>query len=106
MLAEKKANKEQKIETMQKKISDMKEIGIERLNTMRGKTIKGIINNVNGKNIYVNISPTLTGIVKLETKKHIWETGDELEVKIDAIPEKVKRAGDTEGQILTFSINQ
>ncbi|MEI7557286.1 MAG: hypothetical protein WCJ45_00020 [bacterium] len=99
---------EETIKNVQRNIKKLPEREISTLHTLKKEetAIKGIINNVNGKNIYINISPTLTGLVKLDTKKHERQMGDEIQVKIDTVPEKIKKIGENEGQILTLSFSQ
>lgn len=64
-----------KHEKKQQNTPEMKEKAIQQLaeidpKTLEiGKTLTGVVNNVNGKNIYVNITPTIIGMIKCEQKE-------------------------------------
>lgn len=57
----------------------------EKINRHENPYITGIINNINGRNIYVNITPQIIGLIRNNTRKTTNKTGDEIQVKIQNI---------------------
>ncbi len=95
--AEKEKDKEEKMGMIEK----MKEIPLEKL--QKNKTYTAIINNVSGKIIFVNISPTIRGRIKFETKQEkIHRAGDQIKVKIIEFPENINEL--KEGKLLSLEI--
>ena len=61
---------------------------IEALPTLSDKQLQidkkydGIINNINGKNIYINLTPTIIGLLKSDKKEKELTPGEKIQVKI------------------------
>jgi ribosomal protein S1 len=49
------------------------------------KKYEGIINNINGKNIYINLTPTIIGLLKSDKKEKELTPGEKIQVKITDI---------------------
>lgn len=49
------------------------------------KKYEGIINNINGKNIYINLTPTIIGLLKSDKKEKDLIPGEKIQVKITDI---------------------
>lgn len=46
------------------------------------KEYEGVINNIDGKNIYINLTPTIRGLFKSDTKEKELTPGQKIQVKI------------------------
>lgn len=75
--------KQQK-ETKQGDINNLpKELDIKKLEI--GKILTGIVHNVNGKYIYVNLTPTIKGLIKEDKKEKDLKWGEEIRVRVKNI---------------------
>ncbi len=71
---------------IQKNLNQLPELTMNDLK--QGKIYIGIINNVQWKNIFVNISPTIAGLIKTETKSKELVKGETIKVKINTMVEE------------------
>lgn len=81
-----KENSDEYKEMIQKEIQTLKEKKVK-----IGEIVTGIINNISWKIMYINITPTLVGTIKNETKKTQLKTGEKIKVKVVSIPEKEEK---------------
>lgn len=75
--------KEDNGDQMKKNIDALEDLTIKELKE-KG-TITGIINSVQNKNIHINLTPTITGMIKSETKEKTLSAGEKIKVNIKNI---------------------
>lgn len=92
-----KESKEDIISNLKNRIKELKDSSREEIKKEKEKSHTGIINNISGKHIYVNITPTISWLIKSETKEKALQIGDNIQVQVDQVPEE-------EGKLLTLSI--
>lgn len=74
------------IEKKEREIGDNKKLKDIPVNQLKeGQTYTGIVNNVNGKNIYVYITPTIIWLIKGETREKELSGGEKINIKIKSI---------------------
>ncbi|MCX6825199.1 MAG: hypothetical protein NTY80_03150 [candidate division SR1 bacterium] len=64
-------------------IEDLKDIALDQLKI--GETYEGVVHNVNGKHIYVNITPNIVGLIKGEKKEKELSEQEKIKVRITNI---------------------
>lgn len=75
-------NTRQKSQTPREReeINTLKDIPLAKLKI--GQEYEGIINNINGKNIYINLTPNIIGLLKSDKKEKQLTPGEKIQVKI------------------------
>lgn len=83
---EKNKQKEKQKNQMKSNIDALEDLSVKQLQKLNEEgPITGIINSIQNKNIHINLTPTITGMIKSETKENTLMVGEKIKVNITNI---------------------